>query len=66
MSGDRLAKIEVTLEVIKDKVLELDARIKPVETHVLMLNSFVKFSAGLSSLLGVIWVVINLWGKING
>lgn len=62
----KLARIETNLEYIRERVDNLDARMKPVETHVLMLNSFVKFSAGLSGVVGFMWMIANIWGWLHG
>ncbi len=66
MDIERLVVLEVLVKRIDDNLVELNKRIRPIETHVLMMNSFVKFAGGITGLGAFALICIKLWGASHG
>ena len=66
MDSERLVVLEILVKQIDNNLVELNKRIKPIETHVLMMNSFVKFAGGLTGLGAFAIICIKLWGAAHG
>lgn len=69
---EKLGKVDVTLAVNTQSLIEhtrrtknLEDRVEPIEKHVLMINAFAKICAGLVATAGFVLVVLEILGRLK-